>query len=272
MSARLAALLVLALATGLWAAEEPAQDVFYLKNGDRISGRTVLKGRKSFGLATRYGRLNLPRDSVLRVQWSNGKEELIGSPGAAPPQPPQPLTLVVAITGRSFWQAWDPQSAPADPSLRLELTLDEEPLASYVDASTDAEDLPGATVNSFHFAPSDVVVRSPAGVRAEPPETRPGRIALRLRLPATFTGEHRLRLAYQTNEGTPAAPAWRDLVGTGLSVTLKPQAPVVVGLAQDPGQMDYSRKRMKGVETFHLEAHALDEQAGAELDTSRPEP
>ncbi len=188
---KLAAAVVLALATGLLAAEDPAQDVFYLKNGDRISGRTVLKGKKTFGLVTRFGRLNLPRDSVVRVQWSNGKEELIASPGSLPPQPPPPLSLVVAITGRSFWQAWDPQNAPADPSLRLELTLDEEPLASYVDASTDAEDLPGATVNSFHFAPKDVVVRSPAGIRAEPPETRPGRIALRLHLPATLSGEAR---------------------------------------------------------------------------------
>jgi hypothetical protein len=271
MSARLAAALALALATGLGAAEDPAQDVFYLKNGDRISGRTVLKGKKTFGLATRFGRLNLPRDSVVRIRWSNGKEELIAAPGSLPAQPP-PLTLVVAITGRSFWQAWDPQNAPADPSLRLELTLDEEPLASYVDGSTDAEDLPGATVNSFHFAPSDVVVRSPAGIRAEPPETRPGRITLRLRLPAALSGERRLRLAYQTNEGTPAAPAWRDLVESALSVTLKAQAPVVVGLAQDPGQMDYSRKRMKAVETFRLEAHTLEEKAGAELDTSRPEP
>lgn len=270
MKASLAATLALALALRAGAAEEPAQDVFYLKNGDRISGRTVLKGRKSFGLATRYGRLNLPKDSVVRIQWSNGKEELLSGPAALPA--PLPLSLVVAITGRSFWQAWDPHDAPADPSLRLELTLDEQPLASYVDASTDAEDLPGATVNSFHFAPRDVVVRSPAGIRAEPPETRPGRIALRLRLPATLSGEHRLRLAYQTNEGTPAAPAWRDLVETALGVTLKPQAPVVVGLAQDSGQMDYSRKRMKGVETFRLEAHALDEKAGAELDTSRPTP
>lgn len=268
----LAATLVLALSAAVAAAEDPAQDVYYLKNGDRISGRTVLKGRKSYGLATRYGRLNLPKDSVVRIQWSNGKEELLSAPGSSPATAPPPLSLVVAITGRSFWQAWDPHDAPADPSLRLELTLDEQPLASYVDASTDAEDLPGATVNSFHFAPSDVVVRSPAGIRADPPETRPGRIALRLRLPAALAGEHRLRLAYQTNEGTPAAPAWRDLVESALSVTLKAQSPVIVGLAQDPGHMDYSHKRMKSVETFRLEARALDEKAGAELDTSRPEP
>ena len=96
-------------------------------------------------------------------------------------------------------------------------------------------------------------------------------ITLRLHLPARLAGEHRLRLAYQTNHGTPEAPAWGDLAGAAVPVSLRPGAPAVLGLSQDAGRMEYSRRRMRGLETFRLELRPLAAQPGPELDTSRPE-
>ena len=60
-----------------------------------------------------------------------------------------------------------PQAAPVDPSLRLELRLDDETLASYVDSTLDPEDLPKAVVNSFVFSPDHLMSRvAPASWQA----------------------------------------------------------------------------------------------------------
>lgn len=271
MSRALAAgLLALLLTSPAAAAPAPPPDVFTLKNGDRISGRTVFKGRRSFTVQTRWGRLTLPRGEVARVAWSDGLEEVF-VPEAAPvaeavPEPT--LSLVVVLGGRSFWQAWDPRRAtPPDVTLRLILSLDEEPLASYSDAHADPGDLPGAIVNTFDFTAPAVAVSATAPASAEPPEVRPGRVTLRLRLPADRAGEHRLRLAYQVNDATAEAPAWRDAVDATLTVGLKTESPAVAELQQDPGRMEYSRRRMRYVESFRLAP-----RAAVVLDTPASQP
>lgn len=258
------------LAAVLAGAQAAPPDIFTLKSGDRISGRTIVKGRRTLTVQTPWGRLVIPRSEVARVTWSDGLEEVFVPEAAPSPEPtPEPtLSLVVAISGRSFWQAWDPRrTPPPDPTLRLALWLDEEPLATFTDARSDPEDLPGALVNTFDFTAPAVSVSATAPAAAEPPEVRPGRITLRLRLPAARAGEHRLRLAYQLNDGTAEAPAWHDAVEASLSVQLKPEAPAVAELQQDPGRMEYSRRRMRYVETFRLAP-----RSPADLDTPATAP
>jgi len=252
-------------------------DVFFLAGGDRVSGRTLSQGRRAFVLQTPYGRLTLPRDKVAHIAWGDGREEILQpeptpSP-AATPAPPAAAALVLAIGGRSFWYAWDRRDE-ADPTLRLQLWLDEQELASYTDTALDPQDLPGATVNSFSFDPAALRVSVAAGVSAAPPDTRPGRVTLRLELPAAAGDERaaarprRLRLAYQINAGTRDAPAWRDVAGAALDVRLASGAGAVVAVSQDAGRMEFSgfgRKRMKNIDSFRIEARA-------ELDSPPPQP
>lgn len=259
------------------AASAPAAppDIFFLVDGDRITGRTLSRGRRAFVVRTPYGRLTLPRSKVARIVWGDGREETLhAAPTAAPapaPATPSVATLVLAIRGRSFWHAWD-RREPVDATLRLQVWLDEQELATYTDAMLDPQDLPGATVNSFSFAPADVSVTAGAGLGAQPPDTRPGRVTLRLELPASPDAQpspaRRLRLAYQINSATPDEPAWRDVAGTALDVSLSAGATTVVEVAQDAGRMEFSglgRKRMKHVESFQLTAHTA-------LDSPVPQP
>jgi hypothetical protein len=70
------------------------------------------------------------------------------------------------------------------------------------------------------------------------------------------SAHRRLRLSYQINEGDKEHPAWRDLAPGRDRVELRPDERVVVQVRQDRGRMEFSgltRKRMKNVETFHIE-------------------
>ncbi|MGH3114177.1 MAG: hypothetical protein ACRDOP_12010, partial [Gaiellaceae bacterium] len=105
--------------------------------------------------------------------------------------------------------------------------------------------------------PEDIVATSVKGVQVLPPETRPGRIVLRIELPVERAGKRRLRLAYQVNDGSPAQPAWRDVAATTTELELKLDTPTFVQIQQDAGRMEFSgfgRRRMKHVETFQLQA------------------
>jgi hypothetical protein len=232
-----------------------ALDVYLLVGGDRISGRTLSKGKRTFVVQTPYGRLSLPRAKVERVQWSDGREERILPPaGAATPSVPRP-SLELVVTGGSFWYAWDPQETGVHPSLRFELRLDDRPLCVYQDDTLDPQDLPGATVNSFSFEPAQLKVTPAAGVDVAPAAVRRGRVSLRLTLPADSTGRRRLRVAYQVDAGTAEAPAWQDVAQAGTERDLSATAVATVALAQDPGRMEFSGRRprrMKYVETFAL--------------------
>ncbi len=238
-----------------------AADVYYMTDGDRVSGKTLSQAGGFYKLDTPYGRVAIPKGRVARIVHEDGREELLNG-GAVAPRPQAsgagPVHLVVVVTGDTFWQAWNEKDGvPVDPSLRLQITLDEEPLASYVDAKIDP-DIPGATVNSFSFPDAIVISRSgPGGVGVGAPEVRPGRITLKLDLPMEAAGEHSFRLSYQGNEGSSASPAWHDLAGTGIHATFKADGANVVDIHQDRGSMEYSglfHKKMKNVESFRIEA------------------
>jgi hypothetical protein len=164
--------------------------------------------------------------------------------------------LILVVMGSTFWQAWDPKDAAGlDPSLRFEVRLDEEPIASYIDGKQDPNEIPRAIVNSFSFSPADVAMEPAAGVTVPLPEAKPGRIVLKIDVPAPPPGPRRLRVSYQTNGGSSADPAWKDVVTAESQVTLKEGLPVFMAVKQDRGRMEFGgfpRKKMKLAETFKL--------------------
>jgi hypothetical protein len=241
------------------AAASAGADVVVLVNGDQITGRVVGSVTKRVRLQTPYGVLLIPSEKVERIKHDDGSEELVRpapAPQPTPTPPPASATLLLVVTGASFWHAWDPKLAPQDPSLRLELRLDERVLATYTDVNLDPEDLPKAVVNSFVFSPERLFVSGAEGVAAAVPSLAESEIRLEIRVPASLAGERRLRLAYQLNDAGSAAPRWRDVVVGGAPVTLVAGRSVRVRVAQDRGTMEYTRKGlrgqglMRGVETF----------------------
>ena len=241
-------------------------DVFVLRGGDRITGDPVTEGKRTFKVKTPYGLLTIPRSKVDHIIRADGTEQPVnpesaGSVGSAPVETVATLPksrrarLVLIITGKTFWQAWDPKAGHHDPSLRLEVTLDEEAVATYVDAKTDP-DIPGAMVNAFSFAAEDVVFMAGKDALVLPPEQRPGRIALKIDVPLK-EGTRLLRIAYQSNENpTEEEKAWRDLASGSLGVELRAESPTRVRVNQERGRMEFSgfpRRRMKSVDTFALE-------------------
>jgi hypothetical protein len=244
--------LVLAAALGLLAPAAPADQVL-LVNGDRISGRLIGKLARRVRLQTPYGTLAIPRSRIERILYDDGTEELLNAPPAPPPPTPPPLAMLrIDVGGASFWRAWNPDVPPEDPSLRLELRLDERVIVTYTDDSLDPEDLPKAVVNSFVFSPERLAVRPAAGVTVAPPELAPGEIRLRLGLPASLAGPQHLRLAYQVNDGPSAEPVFWDVVGAETEVRLVPGSETRVRVVQDRGSMEYTRRRMRYVETFRV--------------------
>ena len=246
-----AALAVLALLLG---APLLRADVVVLVNGDRITGRVIGKITRRVRVQTPYGTLVIPADKVERIRRDDGSEEVLNvtpvpDPTPAPPPPP-PTGLVLVVSGHTFWQAWDPKVAPADPSLRLEVRLDDRVIASYTDVNLDPEDLPKAVVNSFVFSPERLFVSAAAGITVAPPELVGGEIRLPLTLPAELAGRRELRLAYQVNDAGSAAAQWRDVVLAAGEVALPPGGATRVRVQQDRGTMEYTRRRMRNVETF----------------------
>jgi hypothetical protein len=199
----------------------------------------------------------IPKSRIDRLVRADGTEEVLAAPAplaaGSPTLPPKPAArLVLVVTGASFWQAWDPKDAPSDPTLRLQVRIDEEPVATWVDAGLDPEDLPGAVVNTFAFTSGEEAGMAAPGVLLTPPEVQPGRVVLRIGL-AGVAGPRQLRVSYQVNEGGAAAPAWRDVATATATATLQPDGPTVVQLRQDRGRMEYTRRRMRDVETFRIE-------------------
>jgi hypothetical protein len=250
----LAAAAVLLFATVLSA------DVLHLRDGDRITGRILGETSRSIRIETPYGRLVVPRRVIERIEREGKPEEVLVAPVPDAPPPARPaarrVRLVLVVLGKTFWQAWEPKEPPADPSLRLEVSIDEEPAASFVDGTQDPKEIPKAIVNSFSFAPADIAITAAPGVEVAPPEVRPGRIVLKMDLPAARAGDRKVRVAYQGNTGTAADPEWRDLAEGSLTVALSTAAPTFIQLRQDPGHMEFSgfpKRRMKRVETFVLD-------------------
>jgi hypothetical protein len=253
-----AVLLALALAASVASA-----DVVVLQNGDRVTGRVTGSIVRRVRVETPYGVLVIPVDKVERIHRDDGREEVLVNPKSAPPPVPKPTPtpappeLVLVVTGATFWQAWDPKAAPEDPSLRLEVRLDDEPVATYTDVNLDPEDLPKAVVNSFVFSPERLFVSGATGVTVAAPSLASSEIRLGMQLPANLAGERRLRIAYQLNDAGSAAPHWRDVVTAGASVNLVAGTSVRARVVQDRGTMEYAKRQlrgvgqMRGVETFH---------------------
>ncbi len=246
--------LVLSLLALLLAAPGPAADLVVFVNGDRLSGDIVAEGTRRIRLRTPYGRLEIPRTEIERLVWEDGREEIVSAP-VAPAPPKTTAELALVIIGNAFWHAWDPKIAPADPSLRLVVLLGEEEIATYTDVNLDPDDLPGAVVNSFVFAPERLLVASAEQVEAHAPEVGRGGIRLVLELPARLGGQRQLVLAYQLNDGTSSRPEWRDVVEATASVELSPGQRQRVTLEQDRGRMEYTDRYMHFVETFRAFAH-----------------
>ncbi len=249
--------LAAALSLALQDASRLSADVFVLIEGDRITGKAIQKGKKTFTVQTAYGRLLIPRAKIQKIVKDDGNEEIV-TPGVPPPPPPPPRSrLIFVVLGKTFWQAWDPRESTAiDPSLRLEIRLDEDVVATYLDAKPDPEDIPGALVNAFSFAPAEVVAEAGTGAEVFTPEVRPGRIVLRVDVPVGAGGPRKLRLAYQVNDGSSTEPVWRDQIEATASTELRTEGPTFFQVRQDRGRMEFSgfpRKRMKNVETFRVE-------------------
>lgn len=244
------------LAAGLLGLALPVHaDLIVLEGGDRITGQVVAKGTKRVRVQTPYGLLVIPREKVERIRKDDGTEEVLNAPAPAPTPPPRPkppVRLALVVTGASFWQAWDPKAAPADPSLRLLVQLDGHTVGAYRDPILDPGDLPKAAVNTFAFLPDSVARESAPGVKLLPPQMKPGRIELLLELPPAEAATHTLVVSYQANDGPFDTPKWFDLAEAALDVSLSSEAPATVRLTQGRGAMEFVKKRMQGVETFVL--------------------
>src|SRR5512145_2070539 len=58
-------------------------DVYVLRNGDRITGRTVSRTPKAFGVQTPFGRVTIPRTRVAKLVRADGGEEVFNPPDEA---------------------------------------------------------------------------------------------------------------------------------------------------------------------------------------------
>jgi hypothetical protein len=233
--------------------------VVWLLNGDRLTGTIASESKTALRVQLPFASILIPKSRIERLVRANGKEEVLHAVerAAAPPAPKPPVVptshLVLVLTGASFWQAWDRKDAPPDPTLRLQVRIDEEPVATWTDATLDPQDLPGAVVNTFAFTGGDEAGMAAPNVLLSPPEVQPGRVVLRLGLPGVVGEGRRLGIAYQINEGSAASPAWRDVAMATSTVTLLPAGPTPIQLRQDRGHMEFARKHMRDVESFRIE-------------------
>lgn len=239
-------------------------DTLVLKNDDRISGRVSWRGVKEIRVQTPYGVLIVPRDKADRIIHDDGSEESLIAPVPAP-SPPAPtptpapaashVKLNLVVRGQVFWQAWDKGSVPPSTSLRLELRIDSETVAAWVDGQLNGGEIPNAAVNTFSFSQEEVATSTLEGVGLSAADVRPGQIWIELRLPTAYAGVRQITLAYRVNDGTSQAPSWRDVARSSIHLELLESAPTTLRLEQDRGEMEFSgliRKRMRKSDTFRI--------------------
>jgi hypothetical protein len=240
-------------------------DVVFLTNGDRITGKVLSSGQRNFVVQTPYGRLTIPRAQIDKVRHPDGTEDAGRTATMDSAIPRQRARLILIVLGKLFWQAWEPRDV-SDPTLRLEVRLDDEVLGTYVDSRPDAEEIPRAVVNSFSFLADQVGLDPGPGTTMLPPEARPGRIALKMDVPVPPKGRHQLHLVYQVNGGTVSEPDWKDVVEASAPCELRLREPTFVRVTQDGGKMEFSgfsKRKMKFVETFRLALSAERSDGGS---------
>ena len=177
-------------------------ETIVLTDGDRITGKILSEGRKTFRRTDAIRAPADPRAQIERVVGKDG-ERVINAPASELPSPSSlipadpAVQLVIGVTGKSFWHAWDPKaSPPPETTLRFLVRLDEDTVATYADARLDPDLLPGVSVNAFSFEPPDITYVAGAGVRAPAPEIKPSRVLLKIDLPGEKAGTHQLRIAF----------------------------------------------------------------------------
>src|SRR5262245_7887026 len=85
-------------------------DVFFLTNGDRITGKAVSTGKRLYIIQTSFGRLTIPRGQIERIRHPDGTDEAPGAAGGMEAGVPrQRARLILIIVGKLFWQAWNPK-------------------------------------------------------------------------------------------------------------------------------------------------------------------
>jgi hypothetical protein len=233
--------------------------VVWLLNGDRLTGTIASESKTALRVKLPFASILIPKSRIQRLVRADGKEEVlhagaraaVASPAPRPPAVPT-AHLVLVVTGASFWQAWDRKEPPADPTVRLQVRIDEEPVATWADSTLDPEDLPGAIVNTFAFTGDEAGMAAPH-VLLSPAEVQPGRVVLRVDVPRVVGENRRLAVVYQVNEASTASPAWRDVAMATSTVTLRGEGPTPIQLRQDRGRMEFARKRMREVDSFRIE-------------------
>jgi hypothetical protein len=242
------------------AASVASADVVYLRDGDQVTGQIVARGTRRIRVQTPYGLLVIPLEKVDHIKKEDGSEEylhtVVQAPTVTPSPPPAPVKLVLDLGGNTFWQAWDPKTPPADPSLQFAIRLDDKTVAAYVDSKLDPGDLPKAVVNSFEFNPETLKLLPVPGVLLAPPQVQGGRVHLTLELPAGWVGTRRIRVGYQSNEGTSLEPHWRDLAGGEAVIEMAAGRTTTVSVEQARGFMEFKGRAMKSIESFQVTLHS----------------
>jgi hypothetical protein len=234
--------------------------VVWLLNGDRLTGTVASESKTSLRVKLPFASVLIPKSRIERVVRGDGKEEVLHEAtehvtvvAPAPSAPAVPTAhLVLVITGASFWQAWDRKEPPADPTLRLQVRIDEQAVAAWADGTLDPQDLKGAIVNTFAFTGDEAAMAAPH-VLLSPAEVQPGRVVLRVDVPRAVGENRRLGIVYQVNEGSVASPAWRDVAMATATLPLRGEGPSPIQIRQARGQMEFARKHMREVESFKIE-------------------
>jgi hypothetical protein len=250
-------------------------DVVHLKGGDRITGKVAAMGKKTHRITTPYGRLLVPNEEIERIVYDDGREEVMTAPPAAEVPAAwktEAVGLEIDIAGDSFWHAWNPKEAPADPTLRFLVTLDDVAVAAYQDAQLDP-DIKGAVVNTFTFDPAQTVLTAWRQTVVSPPAVVPGRVHLRLDFPRDTVGPHKLGLSYLWNAGTRGQPDWTELKASTLEMDFRPLGNTV-RVEQSRQQMSFggvlAPKRMKKIETFRVQIFPGHDPATAQPEAAAP--
>jgi hypothetical protein len=236
--------------------------VVWLLNGDRVTGTIASETKTGIRVKLPFASILIPKSRIERLVRADGKEEVLHAAERATVAAPAPRLpavptahLVMVVTGASFWQAWDRKDPPSDPTLRLQVRIDEEPVATWADGTLDPKDLPGAIVNTFAFTGDEAGMAAPH-VLLSPAEVQPGRVVLRIDVPRVVGENRRLSVVYQVNEGSVESAAWRDVAMATSTLTLRGEGPTPIQLRQDRGRMEFARKHMRDVESFHIEIEA----------------